>query len=134
MIGIISLTILCEHHSCVSKFKKSLTFLLKDFVDATNYQPNKECIKMIIMKSWKNATILMPTKNLSEKITSIWAIHRIQITPIKEEFHHILACVIYDGMRSAAITEKMSFGCIIHCSRYAPLFPNIMHYEQIIHS
>ena len=71
MIEIISLTILCEHHSCVSKFKKILTFLLKDFVDATNYQPNKECIKIIIMKSWKNATILMPTKNLSEKIRNI---------------------------------------------------------------
>ena len=37
MIEINSPRILCEHRICVSRFKENLTFLLKDFVDATNY-------------------------------------------------------------------------------------------------
>ena len=56
-------------------------------------------------------------------------------TKLKQRFHHILACVIYDRMRSAAITGKNLALRALYIDHDIYLcFLYIMHFAGIIHS
>ena len=80
------------------------------------------------MKSWKNATILMPAKKYFDKIQKIEVHSWIKIEANKLGFHNIFTHVIYDRMKSAASTTKSRMNifcvlrCIIHFSQYLLLF------------